>query len=466
MRRTTSLKTLSIFLSIALFAIGAFAQPKKDRDAAKKLADQAEVSLAKKDFRDAADKLGQALILVPTSPERHYKKGFAHYELKETDEAIKEFNLALSQGYKPVEIYNVRAYVYKDAKNYDAALEEIKKALALNAKNTTLLKLAGEINLERGAYTAALESFQKAAAIDPKDADVQFHVAQVYFALGDTKAQLAAAEKAVAGGTRFPGDAYFLLGDANQKLRNPAAAIPAYQRAISSKPQLFLAYRALSEVFRSEGRYADAIAVSKEGLKFFVASGAEYVGTLYTDLSWYYSLSDRPDDAVAAGRSAVQLLPNRAMGFTNLCRAYNDSKNYELALSACNSALKLNPGDGETNFYLGRAYNLLGRNTDATRFYTAAVTGLVSYTQANPSYSDGWYLLGNAYFADNQRDKAIEAYQQCLKLSPRFAKARYNLGYIYTLKKDKTAAMDQYNGLINLDQKLAIALKTEIDRIK
>ena len=153
------------------------------------------------------------------------------------------------------------------------------------------------------------------------------------------------------------------------------------------------------------------------------------------------------------------------MAYTNLCRAYNDQAKYPMAVTACNSALKINPDDGETYYYLGRAYSMLGKSPDATKAYDKAVAGMEKFVQENPDYSDGFYILGNAYYADNQLDKAVEAYTKCLDLSPRFVRARYNLGVIQVVKKNKSAAMEQYNSLLALDPNLAAKLKTEIDKL-
>jgi len=114
---------------------------------------------------------------------------------------------------------------------------------------------------------------------------------------------------------------------------------------------------------------------------------------------------------------------------------------------------------------LGRAFNLSGKTTEANRFYSQAVTGLVAETARNPANSEVWYLLGNAYFTDNQRDKAIDAYVKSLDIAPKFAKARYNLGIIYTLKKNKAGATQQYDRLVPVDAKLAERLRAEIDKI-
>ena len=82
----------------------------------------------------------------------------------------------------------------------------------------------------------------------------------------------------------------------------------------------------------------------------------------------------------------------------------------------------------------------------------------------NPDSAENFYLLGNAYFADNQREKAIEAYEKCLELSPRFVKARYNYAITQLRQKNKTAAMEQYNRLLEMDPELAGKLKVEIDK--
>ena len=120
-----------------------------------------------------------------------------------------------------------------------------------------------------------------------------------------------------------------------------------------------------------------------------------------------------------------------------------------------------------TYFYLARAYDLTGEKDLATRSYAKAVTGLVEFTKNNPDYSDGFYLLGNAYFADNQRDKAVEAYKRCLVISPRFIKARYNLGILQILNRNKDEAIEQYRVLLSLDNRLAEALGNEIvDKLK
>ena len=250
-----------------------------------------------------------------------------------------------------------------------------------------------------------------------------------------------------------------LLGEGYQKQRKFDEAIAAYQKAVNAKPNEYAAYHSLAELLRNQNRFDEAIDTLRKALRTFPSDGR-----IYTTLGALYSLGDRKEEAVQAAQAGIRYLPNEYMAYTNLCRALNDVNKPEMAIRECNNALRLKPDDGETYFYLARANDLANKPAEATRFYKRAVTGLEEFTRQNPDSSYGFYLLGNAYFADNQREKAIEAYEKCLELSPRFVRARYNVAIIQLRQKNKTAALEQYNRLLVLDPDLAGKLKAEIDK--
>lgn len=442
------------------FSAGADAQSKKDQKKAKQLVEQGDKFFRQKDYRNAIDQYSQSIKLVPNNGNAHFWKGYAHYYLKENDLALVDLDLALSQKYKPAEIYKVRWFVNYEAKNYDAALDDINKLGQLEPGNTDFMLALGDIYLGKGAYREALDPYQKAALKYPENGDLFYNLARVHFNLNETDGQALAAETAIKKGTKSLGEAYYLLGDARQKQKRIPESTEAYQRSLSAKPEQYEVYRNLAELYRASSRIEEAIEISKRGLRIFPNDG-----NIYTDLSWFYSLSDRHDDAVQAALAGIRFAPAQPMAYTNLCRAYNDSKKPEMAISACNNALKLNPNDGETNFYLGRSNALLGREAKATEFYRKSIVGLTAFTASNPDYSDGFYLLGNAYFEDGQHAKAAVAYKRSLELNPRFVKARFNMGIISVILKNKTVAMEQYDSLLGLNKDLANKLKAEIDKL-
>lgn len=364
-KETLSKTVFNCLALLLLVVVPILAQSKKDKEQAKKFQDEADVAIGAKNYREAAELYGKSVMLVPNNNYAHYRKGFAHFSLKENDKAINEFTLALNQGYKPLDIYRIRYYIYFEQGNYDAALADIQKGLQLAPNDVTFLTAVGEINYARKSYPQALAAFQKASQVSPGNGDIFYNLARVNFASGDVAAQAEAADLALAKGTNFPGESFYLLADASQRLKNYPAAIVAYQKAIGAKPKMYQAYQNLSDIFKSESKFTEAIDVLKKGLGQFVNDG-----NFYTELGLLYSLAGRPEDAVKAAISGVQLLPNQAAGYTNLCRAYNETREYGLAVSACKNSLRIRADDGETYFYLGNALVGADRPAEATPAYS------------------------------------------------------------------------------------------------
>lgn len=471
----------------ALFMLAGMASPqaqptKKQRKQAEDLWKAGDKSYQQRNYRNAADQYAQSLAIVSVNPDVHAKKANAHYLLKEYDQALAELDTALEQRYqKPIDIYKLRSSVRFEKGDLDGALADILEVLKVEPNNTMFILKEADINSAKGNDRDALNAYQRAVAADSRNGDLYYKIAILQAKTGNTDAQIGAAQEAIKYNTQFLGDSYYLVADGSFKKGQFEQAEQAYLRAIDRwkatnavKQEMYVSYQNLGDIYRRTNRLPDAIRITRQGITDYPKDGG-----LWTNLSWYYSLADKNPEAVEAARSAIGFAPTDALPYTNLCRAYNETREYQLAVNSCNQALKLKPDDGETYFYLGRAYDLLantaedaGKKSEANRFkreatnaYDKAVAGLVKFTRDNPDYSDGFYLLGNAYFADGQTEKAIAAYQRCLELSPRFIKARFNLGILYALGKNKPAAMEQYNSLLALDQSYAAKLKAEIDKL-
>ncbi len=466
------LKFTTYFLTLAAFSIlvvEADAQtkkdsPKKDRRAAEKLAVEGEKSFDQKDYKTAINKYAQATILDTKSPKAslwHFKKAYAHYYLQEFDQSLGEFDAALTEGYTPLEIYKIRWQLNFEKKNFDAALEDAQKGLELAPSDLAFNSAIGEIYLAKNSYTEALAAFQKTLQLFPDNADTYYYSALTYQNLGDAQKQQSNALEAIKRNTKFLGESYFIVGDAAQKSQNYNEAIEAYRKSLTAKPDYYPVYHNLSDIFRRQNNFEEAVGVAKKAVEVFPNDA-----NFYLDLSHYYSLADDSAAAIGAARQAVKLLPDKSVGFTTLCRAYYEDKQFQPALEACNSALKLNPDDGEANVYLGFTYLSLDKTDAANSYFAKAVGGLKDYTQKNPDYSDGFYLLGNAYYYANQPQNAIDAYSRSLQLYPQFTKARFNLGLAYFVNGNTTAAQAQYEALLKVDKDLAAKLKQTIDKKK
>ena len=464
-------KAFLFLAAIGIFSLAIFFDPghasgqakpvvKKDAKKARQAAEKGRTAFGKRDYRIALENYTQAVQFDPDIADNHFWKGAAHFQLNEHSSAIPELELALAKGYKDqVTLYGFRWRSYFAEKNYDAALADVKKGAELAPNNIEFLQATGDISLAKGDYRGAIDAYQQVIAKEPSRSNLYIEIARAASKMGDVPAQVAAAEQAVKKPTPELGEAYLLLADGYQKQRKFDEAIAAYQKAVAARPNDYDSYRNLAELLRNQNRFNEAIDTLRRALRVFPNDGR-----IYTNLGSLYSLADRHEEATQAAQAGVTFLPNEYLAYTNLCRAYNDVKKAEMAIRECNNALRLNPNDGETYFYLARANDLAGKPNEATQFYKRAVAGLLEFTKNNPDSSYGFYLLGNAYFADNQREKAIEAYEKCLEISPRFVRARYNVGIIQLRQKNKTAALEQYNRLLEMDPDLAGKLKVEIDK--
>ena len=454
---------LMLLLAVFAWTADVQAQPrKKDLEKSRKIAKQGDQFFNQKDYRNAINKYAEAIAVVPQFPAAHFWKGYAHYYLNEYEQSLTELGMALTQGFdKPLEVYRLRWYLNFQLKNYDAALNDALEGAKLDPNNATFNLAVGDVYRIKESYRDAVTYYKKVTQQDPNNADVYYFLAFSYANLGEFENQGLAAIEAVKRNTKYVGECYFYIADALSRAKKFDEAIEFYEKTINVKPEIYASYNALSDIYRSRNEFDKAIAVARQGLKFFPKDS-----NLYTSLAWYYSLADRPQDAIVAAKSAINLAPDQYMAYTNLCRAHNDAKDYQQAITTCNTALKLNPGDGETYLYMARAYEFLKQTDKSLDLYKKAVDGLVKFTQANPDYSDGYYLLGNAYFAIQKDNEAIAAYNKCLQIAPRFAKARFSLGYTYLINKDKAKAREQYNLLRPIDPNLAEKLRQAIESTK
>lgn len=448
----------------AALNVGVNAQPRQQLEQARRLATEGDTFLRQKNYRSAAGKYAEALRLAPKYSYAFYRKGYSHYYLAEYSQAASDLTKALEgtpQGFDPIDVYTMRWQAYYWQKSYDAALADVQAALRLQPSSSYFNLALGDCYRGKEDFRNALEAYKKGMQLDPANADVHYFIALCHNQLGEFMPQGFAALEAIKKRTKYLGESWEFVGQALYISRKYEEAAQSYEKAIQAKSDLKNTYSSLSDVYRMMNRFDDAINAIKRGQRVY-PDDANY----YINLSWLYSLADSHQEAIGAGQQAIRLLPDQYMGYTNLCRAYNDTKQYALAIQTCNKALQINPGDGETHLYLGRAYQLQNKAALSMTHYKKAVTGLVEFTKQNPDYSDGYYLLGNAYYSVDQTPNAIAALKKCLEIAPRFAKARYNLGSIYLVSGNKVAAREQYDSLRNIDPILAGLLLSAINKAR
>jgi len=123
-----------------------------------------------------------------------------------------------------------------------------------------------------------------------------------------------------------------------------------------------------------------------------------------------------------------------------------DKKNYQVAISRYNEAIKLNPNFFEAYYNRGVVYGISQNYIQAISDYTQAI-------KINPSFEVAYNNRGAAYKDLKNYSQAISDYTQAIKLNPNYANAYYNRGIAYDDLQKYEQAIADYTQAIKLNPK-------------
>ena len=129
---------------------------------------------------------------------------------------------------------------------------------------------------------------------------------------------------------------------------------------------------------------------------------------------------------------------------------YSFRKDYEQALQAYDSALRLDP-------QLVEAYNNRGIVKFELKQYSSAVADYTQALQFKPNYADALNNRGNAYIALEQFSNAEKDLKAALKLNDKSAVIHNNLGSVYFSQRKFDAAITEYTQAIEWNSRYSEA---------
>ena len=133
---------------------------------------------------------------------------------------------------------------------------------------------------------------------------------------------------------------------------------------------------------------------------------------------------------------------------------------YDDAMEILSIATEEEPDNIDYNYELARIFMELGN-------YASAISNLELVTEKTRNHLL-FYMLGEAYQADDQIDKAIGAYLKSIMLNEKFALSYKKLGILFLGRNDKISAVEYFEDYLKLeipeDEKESV--KKILDRIK
>lgn len=92
---------------------------------------------------------------------------------------------------------------------------------------------------------------------------------------------------------------------------------------------------------------------------------------------------------------------------------------------------------------------------EETKDWVKMLIHSLRWIQAQPEEPMAYYSLGYAYYETDQNAKAIQAYQEALRIYPEYAAAWYNLGYIYDESGQIAEAIQAYQQVLRINPDFA-----------
>lgn len=320
--------------------------------------------------------------------------------------------------------------------------------------------------LKEGRYTDAANYFRRSLKrltknyTTPKDVEAYYYQGILNKLTNHYKEAKDALWKAT-WNKGFESSAYFNLAEIACIQQDFTTVQDLIDRCLSHNTLDAKALSMKSYILRKVGKNDDAVAVAKhteEVDNLFLWNQAEL--NFQSGLEWNKQQLDE----------FKEKLHGNVQALLELVLNYGNAGAFPEAITLLNDFIGMNEkqSDFPLLYYYRGFYELKNRNAaDAAKSFTLAEDAPPDYcfpfrqeeieiletaVRQNPNDSKGYYYLGNLYYYLNQKEKAIQKWEQSVKLDDKFYMAYRNLGFAYYQKGEETAkAIQAYEKAIQLN---------------
>jgi tetratricopeptide (TPR) repeat protein len=298
--------------------------------------------------------------------------GAAASQMENNNFALKLLSKAIENKSLTSDTFNNRGVVLKRLGMSEEALSDFNQALSIDPNNAFALNNTGQILKERGDLNQALKYFNLAISLNDDYADAYNNRGKALFLQGKVEDALMNYKKAI---LLKPDDesSYYNLGTALTKLKHFVHGIKAFDRAIELKIDYIEAYnnRGLAffesqkfdealvnfdKAISLDSKYADAL--NNRGITYrelgrfdealvdfdkAISLDSSYTAEVSTNRSIVYRELGRFDEAIKDLNKAISLKPDFEKAYNNRGNIQKDLQHYDLAMEDFNRAIQLDP---------------------------------------------------------------------------------------------------------------------------
>lgn len=413
-------------------------------------------------YKEAQEKAKLVLIADSQHVDAHILMANAMAALGNRDDAVEEMQKAIRLAPTRPNAYVNLAVLQSSANQTSAAEESYKKAISLDRKSVNpVMALAAFYGRQR-RFQEAKQECQHAIELDPKDPAPRRDLALVYLAERNEDGAIEVLKQA----KRALGDnpeGYRMLGDFLIRTRQVAKALDEYASLYKEHPKDAAVKRNYILLLIERYRLDEATKLNDEVLK---RNPRDPDALIAKGKIWIYQ--DRANDAIPLLESALKTDPNNAVGHYYLGVAYNRVGKVDLAMSEWKEAARLRPEMADAQEDLARAAQQRGDIDQLSQSAEALIGNLPSsplgysyraYVKARhndpagveadlkkaievaPQNPFGYTRLGQWRTAQKRFKEAEALYEDALKRDPDFTEALAALVRTYLLQKQTNKAI-------------------------
>jgi tetratricopeptide (TPR) repeat protein len=416
----------------------------------------------------------------------------AKYKAGEYKDAIAGYGVAIKADPKCPDYYFGRGKCYIRVQDFKAALNDFNKAIESDSYNAEFYKARAALFEIQGEYANAIRDYSLYAGIDKENAYIYHKIAFLNSALGNLNEANDALDKAIA----IKGDvAAFsnLKGELLYKLKKITDAEVSFSKAIgldSANPAAYfhrglckLDLKKTAEAFRDFAR-AKVLNVGDLSYKriqqicedYYKAACIDYeAGNIDTAISKFdYAILVNPEDdqyrfkrgecwlkinefgnAISNYTDVIKINPGHYDAYRQRGIARFNMSRFEEAIADFEMTLKLNLSQPQAFIHLGDTYIKLQNFAGAIKAYETGI--VVSKSIKNAISQDLnavlFNNLGQAYFYSGNPFKAIDAYNEAIKIKSKDGEVYFSRGNVFLSFNELDNAESDFKKALSFNEK-------------
>jgi tetratricopeptide (TPR) repeat protein/S1-C subfamily serine protease len=191
--------------------------------------------------QEAIADFDRAITFNPKYVQAYINRGVPKSELGNKQEAITDYDRAIALNSKSAQAYNNRGIAKSDLGGKQEAILDYNRAIALNPRYAEAYSNRGIAKSDLGNKLEAIVDFDRAIILNPKYADAYSNRGVSKLRSGDKQGAISDCNRAISLDSKNA-NAYNNRGDARSSLGDKQGAISDYDRAITLNPQDANAY--------------------------------------------------------------------------------------------------------------------------------------------------------------------------------------------------------------------------------